>query len=287
VGGFKTVVVTEMRGIVDRWKLPGMWSSTHLGIARRVRLVALLGLFAFMVVAAPAGATGPTYPGETLTVTQSAPAVVGLETGFVATGQQADIDDDPLGFDFAALVKDASVDPACSPSFTEKEADAVSDPTEQWVTAPTLFQGTDPTFSLSFKVNFARPGTFLVCAYSEYLDDTAAAASVTVTVTGGTTPTPTPIPPKPTPKPTPKPANTKRPTITRSGERLTCRRGVWSGAPTRYAYAWFVSGRAKTGAHARTLRISRVLRGHRLQCGVTASNANGTTTARSGSYRMR
>jgi hypothetical protein len=247
-------------------------------IARRARLVGLLGLFAFMVVAAPAGATGPTYPGETLSVTQSDPAVVGVETGFVVTGQQADIDDDPLGFDFAAFVKDAGVDPACSPSFTEEEADALGDPTEQWVTAPTLFQGTDPTFSLSFKVNFARPGTFLVCAYSEYLDDTAAATSVTVKVSD-------PIPPPPPPMP--KPADTKRPTITRSGERLTCRRGVWSGAPTRYAYAWFVSGRAKTGAHSRTLRISRVLRGHRLQCGVTAANANGTTTARSNGYRVR
>jgi hypothetical protein len=281
-----------MRGIVDRWKLSGMWSSAHLGIAHRARLVGLLGLVAFMVLVAPAGATGPTYPGETLTVTQSAPAVVGLETGFVATGQQADIDDDPLGFDFAAFVKDASVDPTCSPSFTEEEADAVSDPTEQWVTAPTLFQGTDPTFSLSFKVNFARAGSFLLCGYSEYLDDTAAAASVPLTVTGGTTPTPTPIPPKPkpipkpTPKPTPKPANTKRPTITRSGGRLTCRSGAWSGAPTRYAYGWFVSGRAKTGAHARTLNISRGLRGHRLRCGVTASNATGATTARSNSYRV-
>jgi hypothetical protein len=221
-----------MRGIVDGWKLSAMRISTHLGIARRL---GLLGLFAFMVVAAPAGATGPTYPGETLNITQSAPAVVGLETGFVVTGQQSDIDDDPLGFDFAAFVKDASVDPACSPSFTEEEADALNDPTEQWVTAPTLFQGTDPTFGLSFKLNFARPGTFLVCAYSEYLDDTAAATSVTVKVND-------PIPPPPPPMP--KPADTKRPTITRSGECLTCRRGVWSGAPTRYAYTWFVSGRA-------------------------------------------
>ena len=44
------MVVTEMREIADRWKLPGMWRSTHFGIARRARLVGLLGLFAFMVV---------------------------------------------------------------------------------------------------------------------------------------------------------------------------------------------------------------------------------------------
>jgi hypothetical protein len=155
----------------------------------------------------PAGATGPVYPGETLTLTQGAPAVVGLETGFVAAGQQADVEDDPLGFDFAAFVKDASVDPACSPSFTEEQADSLSDPTEQAVTAPTLFQGTDATFSIPFKLN--------------------------------------------------------------------------------YGYAWLVSGRGHVVGHAQTLRVSRGLRARRLQCGVTASNAGGTATARSKSYRVR
>jgi hypothetical protein len=249
-----------------------MWISTYFGVRRLAVLVGLVGPFVFL--AASAGATGPSYPGETLTLTQSAPAAIGLETGVVATGQQADIADDPLGFDFAAFVKDASVDPACSPSFTEEEADALNDPTEQPVTAPTLFQGTDPTSSLSFKVNFARAGTFLVCAYSEYLDDTAAATTVTVTV------------PPPPPPPPLKPANTTRPTITRSGERLTCHAGVWSGPPTHYGYAWLVSGRGTMGVHAQTLRVSRVLRGHRVQCGVTASNAAGVTTARSNRYRV-
>lgn len=212
------MVLTEMRAVADRCNLSSMWISTYFSVRRLAAPLGLVGPFVFL--ADSAGATGPMYPGETLTLTQSAPAAVGLETGFVATGQQADIADAPLGFDFAAFVKDASVDPTCSPSFTEEEADALNDPTEQPLTAPTLFQGTDPTFSLSFKVNFARPGTFLVCAYSEYLEDTAAAASATVTVT------------PPPPPPPEKPANTTRPTITRSGGRLTCRPGVWSGAPT-------------------------------------------------------
>ena len=245
-----------------------------MSIARRARLAGLLGPLALLALAAPAGATGPTYPGETLTVTQSARAVVDRDTVFVATGQQADIENDPLGFDFAAYVKDASVDPTCSPSYTGEQASSLNDPTEAPVTAPTLFQGTDPTFNVSFNVDFARAGTFLVCAYSEYLEDTAAAVSLTVKVTA---------PPNPLLKPT----NTKRPTITRSGARLTCGSGAWSHTPTRYAYAWFIDGRAKTGAHARTLSISRSLRGHRLQCGVTASNATGATTARSNTYRVR
>jgi hypothetical protein len=262
-----------MRGVAHRWKLPCM--LIRFRVARRAGLVGLLGLIAFVVVVAPAGATGPVYPGETLTLTQGAPAVVGLETGFVAAGQQADFEDYPLGFDFAAFVKDASVDPACSPSFTEEQADALSDPTEQQVTAPTLFQGTDATFTIPFKLNFARAGTFLLCGYSEYLDDTAAATSVTVTVTN-------PVPPPPA-----KPANTTPPSITRSGARLTCRAGGWSGAPTHYGYAWFVSGRGQVGGHAQTLRVARGLRGRRVQCGVTASNAGGTATARSKRYRVR
>ena len=270
-----TVVVTEMRDAPGRWKLAPMWISTYFGVRR---LAGLLGLICpLLFLAAPAGATGPTYPGETLTLTQSGAAVVGLETGFVATGQQADVADDPLGFDFAVFVKDAGVDPACSPSFTEEEADSLSDPTEQRLTAPTLFEGTDPTFSISFKVSFARPGTFLLCGYTEYLDDTAAAASVSANVTGPSPPPPLIV----------KPANTTRPTITRSGGRLTCRAGVWSGAPTQYGYAWFVSGRGMIDVHAPTLQVSHVLRGRRVQCGVTASNLAGVTTAKSNSYRVR
>ena len=142
----------------------------------------------FRVVVAPAGATGPVYPGETLTLTQGAPAVVGLETGFVAAGQQAVFEDYPLGFDFAAFVKDATVDPACSAELHRGAGRCAERSTEQQVTAPTLFQGTDATFTIPFKLNFARAGTFLLCGYSEYLDDTAAATSVTVTVTN-------PVPP--------------------------------------------------------------------------------------------
>src|ERR1700722_2361444 len=58
-----TVVVTEMRDAPGRWKLAPMWISTYSGVRR---LAGLLGLVCpLLFLAAPAGATGPTYPGET------------------------------------------------------------------------------------------------------------------------------------------------------------------------------------------------------------------------------
>jgi hypothetical protein len=83
-----------MRGVAHRWKLPRMLIRFRVAWGRAGRAA---GAIAFVVVVAPAGATGPVYPGETLTLTLGAPAVVGLETGFVAAGQQADFEDYPLG----------------------------------------------------------------------------------------------------------------------------------------------------------------------------------------------
>ena len=65
----------------------------------------------------------------------------------------------------------------------------------------------------------------------------------------------------------------------RSGGRLVCSRGKWSGAPARFSYRWTVDGRRKAGAAKRTLRVTRKLRGRSIRCGVTATNAAGSTTA--------
>ena len=64
--------------------------------------------------------------------------------------------------------------------------------------------------------------------------------------------------------------------VTRSGRRLVCQRGRWTGATGGYAYRW--SAGRKRG---RTLRITRGLRGRTVRCIVTASNAAGDTTAAS------
>ena len=60
-------------------------------------VAALLGAATLLlpaIAAAPASATGA-YPGETLSVAQSNPAVVGQIVNFVASGQQTDVESDP------------------------------------------------------------------------------------------------------------------------------------------------------------------------------------------------
>jgi hypothetical protein len=71
----------------------------------------------------------------------------------------------------------------------------------------------------------------------------------------------------------------------RSGKRLICAAGTWTGADA-YSYKWLVSGRPMKGATRSHLAVTRAIKGHAVACAVTATNAAGTTTARSASYRV-
>ena len=82
-----------------------------------------------------------------------------------------------------------------------------------------------------------------------------------------------------------RPANVSKPRVRRSGKKLVCKRGRWSNGPTRFSYAWLVNGKAKKGARRQKLPITRKLRGRRVQCKVTASNAAGSSTVVSRRYR--
>lgn len=75
------------------------------------------------------------------------------------------------------------------------------------------------------------------------------------------------------------PVNTRRPTITRSGHTLTCRRGTWRRAD-HFSYAWRINGITRTDARS-TLTIGAARRPRRVSCRVTGSNPDGTTTASS------
>jgi hypothetical protein len=120
------------------------------------------------------------------------------------------------------------------------------------------------------------PGTVLLCGY---IDDgeglTLATASLSLSIpaagTGGAA----------------KPKNLARPRITRSGNHLTCSRGRWSGSPTGWAYGWFLDGYLIKNAKGPTLVINRAARGHRIKCGVGASNAAGATAVASKTLRVR
>ncbi len=104
--------------------------------------------------------------------------------------------------------------------------------------------------------------------------------------TSGPAPGPTPGP-NPAPHKVARPANKKKPRITRLGKKLTCSRGTWSNHPTRYTYHWKGTGKVKRGIGRQTLTVTRGLRGHQLQCSVTAINSGGRSTATSPRFRVR
>jgi hypothetical protein len=73
------------------------------------------------------------------------------------------------------------------------------------------------------------------------------------------------------------PVNVTPPKVKRSGKALTCSHGRWSGA-TSFSYRWLVDGARRS--RGRTLRVTRALRGHRVQCAVTAGGVTATSAPR-------
>ena len=137
----------------------------------------------------------------------------------------------------------------------------------------------DGTFSVPIAYTPSRAGTFILCAYLHELSETFTVAQHDVTVSGGgdggggggeVA----------------RPAALRKPQVKRSGSKLTCQKGRWSGAPTSFAYHWVVDGKVKTGATKRRLRVTRAVRGTRVRCGVTATNAAGSQTVRSAAKRV-
>ena len=129
-----------------------------------------------------------------------------------------------------------------------------------------------------------KSGQFLICGYTnDGATTTLAASSLILSVQGSAGPGP----PASQPAPVAKPANLTRPRVTRSARKLVCSRGSWSNGPGRYSYRWLVNGKRKRGATGRTLAVTQGLRGRRVQCRVTASNAAGAAAAVSRPLRIR
>jgi hypothetical protein len=200
-----------------------------------------------------------------------------------------------FGFDIYVFVKNADADPTCAADFDTESANAThSGGNESWVSPPGGFQvGYGPAYSAPFKITFTGAGNYLLCGYVQGDFSTFAAGQLRGVVSGGSTPKPTPTPtPLPTPTPTPTPASAKpdvifHPWITRKRHVLTCHPGTWANQPTSRAYRWSVKGRGKAVASGRTLKVRRSLRGRKLVCRVTASNAAGRATASSPAFRAR
>ena len=114
----------------------------------------------------------------------------------------------------------------------------------------------DGNYSLPVAFTPIVKGPLLVCAYTyNEVGFTLAQASVTVNVQGADA------------------AKARPPRVKRSGKRLVCRPGRAGRV------GWAVDGRAKPGAHRRTLRITRALRGHNVACTVTSGGITATSRA--------
>ncbi len=88
-----------------------------------------------------------------------------------------------------------------------------------------------------------------------------------------------------TASPSALPANTGRPTLTRLGSTVTCRRGSWLNTD-RLSYVWRVNRTTEKDAKP-TLALGTGGKRRTVSCSVTASNAMGTTTASSDQLRVR
>jgi len=127
----------------------------------------------------------------------------------------------------------------------------------------------------------AGSGTVLVCAYTnDGSANTLAVASLTLVIHPAA---PASVPPS---KPATGLANVAPPRLTRSHTFISCSRGQWSGAVSRYAYRWFVGGRLKTSVTTSRLRRTGALRGRVLKCAVTVTSPSGqSATATSAGTR--
>jgi hypothetical protein len=177
---------------------------------------------------------------------------------------------------FSAHVIPASVMSTCPSDHYEAWQIAVSTGGAYLTHAQKEKPDANGDFSVPFGLTPWAPGDYIVCAYSDDgYTNTVARAQHDLHVAGAA-----PAPPSAAAKP----ANTAKPRVKRAGRRLVCTRGSWTNAPTTYAYEWLVDG--KPGGATRRLSVTRHLRGHKVRCRVTASNAGGSATAASRAVRV-
>ena len=236
------------------------------GILACLCALALCGL-ALEARPALADGTDPNYPGSVLHVTTSGTPVVGSELTITATGSNAP--QEPFGmpygmYDLELFAVDHTLLPVdCSQSFETEDTIYTNNPQAvNFLTFGGLNEGVSGPFTIQLPVPATNAGDWLVCAYSVFIIDDAAWASTEVKITANA-----------------KPAATVLPRISRSGSRLRCSPGIWSGSPTSYAYRWLVVHKAGVAGRRSSLSVTHALRGRAVECSVTATNSVGSTTA--------
>jgi hypothetical protein len=112
---------------------------------------------ALLVAAAPAAATGPSYPGETLSISLNGAAVAGQVTSFTASG--TDPDANAGGYTLNVYTKPTSVDPTCAPDDISEDNTWGADLHNEFHPVVGDVETVDPgPFSTVFKTTFAHPG---------------------------------------------------------------------------------------------------------------------------------
>jgi hypothetical protein len=242
----------------------------------RLLTTGVAALATTMMVGSLATPSQAAEPGHALSLTGSATAQVGTPTTLQASGTV------PAGLLLNRYVNvyaiPASVTSACPGEFSNAMQLAYASSAQGGDTVANHVQ-VDGTFSVPIAYTARAGGAFLLCGYLHEGVETMAAAQHGVSVASGSG--------SAAPPAAAAPVSTARPTVARKSAKLVCRKGVWSGSPTSYAYVWRVNGKKKAGATKRTLPVTRSLEGKRVRCGVTARNGAGTDTAYSRTLRVR
>ena len=252
--------------------------------ARAGTLVAVAGLLAL-------GSAGPAQAAEGFELMLSGPTapVAGQPVVVQAIGANPP----PVEYPYMVWLSAVVLRPSAVPTCPESKGAANQLATGTGGAILTIAQREEVDelglFSVPIGLTPLAPGPLLICAYSyNEVGFTLALASLTLDVTSSA-PAPPPAPAAPATPAAPAapavPANVTPPRVSRSGRRLVCSPGTWSNDPSGYAYRWLVDG--KPGTRGRTLRVTRKLRGRRVQCSVTASNAGGGATAVSAKLRVK
>jgi hypothetical protein len=233
-------------------------------------------------VAAPAGAQGCC----TLSLSGASSGTVGTPYAITGSGTDVPADEGPYYLEIDAIP--ASFTTTCPTGYLNGGQVAAS--------SGGSFVAFDEPENVDASGNFSNPngftaktaGSVLFCGYTDDgAGDTLASASQIVDFqspsTGGGTGGGGG---GPTGQGAVKPANTTKPRVTRSGNRLRCMPGTWTNSPTGFAYHWLVGGKTKAGARSATLTVTHLLRGHKVQCGVKVSNSAGSASALSAPFRV-
>lgn len=221
----------------------------------------------------------PAYPGSTLSLALQGASVEDGVTTIVASGANTDYDSGT--YSLSMYAKDPRRDPTCSPTQGGEYQTFLNNyPHNYAIAAGEMESYGAGSFTIPIKATFEDAGPLLVCAYTNYIAETAVAAQLRIEVApaAGAAPTPPPA------AAGSEPQNVTKPSVVKRKRKLVCEPGAWTGA-SAYAYQWIIDGRG--AAERRALKITRKLRGSRVRCQVTATNPSGVATALSRAKRVR